>query len=53
MEETRKSLYDELCEILTEYENPEHYNNRTGEAELYEILVKIQNNWENIISSTD
>lgn len=51
--ETRKSIYDELCEILTEYENPEHYNGRTGEAELYEMLVKIQNNWETVITAIE
>lgn len=51
MRETKKSIYDELCEILTEYENPDYDNNHVGEAELYQMLIKIQNNWETIITA--
>ena len=34
-------IYDELCHILTDYENGE-----ANEKDLYKILVKIQNIWE-------
>lgn len=45
----KKEIYDELCRVLTDYENPndvKDYNYIDWEAELYEMLVKIQNNWE-------
>lgn len=45
---SRHNLYDELCEILTEYEHPEEYNHRTGADDLYNMLVKIQDNWDSI-----
>lgn len=34
-------LYDELSKVLTNYENDEYDQN-----DLYEMLVKIQNNWD-------
>lgn len=45
-EECRK-IYDEMCRILTEYEND---NDMITEYDLYDMLVKIQNNWETIIT---
>lgn len=43
-------LYDEMCRLLTDYE--EEVNNGVcdgiGEDDLYRMLVKIQNNWEYI-----
>ena len=45
MTEIKKSLYDELSRVLTDYEEKE-----AGEAELYEMLCKIQNNWEDVIT---
>lgn len=48
---SRHNLYDELCEILTEYEHPEEYDHRTGADDLYNMLVKIQDNWDSITTS--
>ena len=51
----RQTIYDELCGILTDYEHPEdvegenkHYAQQP-EA-LYNMLLKILNNWEDIIT---
>lgn len=48
----REKIYDEMCRLLTEYEHLEdsEYDDREWEAELYEMLVKIQNNWESVIT---
>ena len=50
--ETKQTIYDELCEILTEYENQMHSNDVICEDDLYRMLVKIQNNWETVITAT-
>lgn len=52
----KKQIYDELCRVLTDFENPsdvEDYNYIDWEAELYEMLVKIQNSWEDIITAEE
>lgn len=41
-------IYDEMCGVLTDYEN-----NKVGADELYKILVKIQNNWEDVITTQE
>lgn len=43
---TKESIYDEMCRLLTDYEDM----NGVTEIDLYEMLVKIQNNWEAIIT---
>ena len=51
---TKESIYDEMCKLLTDYEHPEDYegyDNSDWEAELYDMLVKIQNNWESVITT--
>lgn len=48
--EKRQEIYDELCRALTEYE--EHDPERPiGADALYTLLVKIQNCWEDCITS--
>ena len=42
----KQMIYDELSKVLTDYENMEVF-----EDALYEMLVKIQNNWETIITA--
>ena len=49
---TRDSIYDEMCRALTNYENAEDGDKFT-EYELYEMLVKIQNNWEAVITAQE
>ena len=50
--ETRQSIYDEMCRLLTDYEQRDNDVNFDAdwEAELYDMLVKIQNNWEAVIT---
>ena len=51
---TKKDIYNELTILLTDYENPndvEDWEDREWETELYEMLVKIQNRWEDTITT--
>lgn len=52
----KQKIYDEMCELLTDYERPDDvkdYDEREWEAELYEMLIKIQNNWETVITAQE
>ena len=42
----KNELYDELSRVLTDYETGE--NGVIDESDLYEMLVKVQNNWEEL-----
>lgn len=58
MFETKKTIYDKICRLLTDYEHPEpedieYYDEVDWEAEFYEMLVKIQNRWEDVITAED
>jgi hypothetical protein len=44
---TKESIYDEMCRLLTDYENG---SDMVTEYDFYEMLVKIQNNWEAVIT---
>ena len=44
----KNNLYDELCHVLTDFEHSEAY-----EEDLYTMLVKIQNNWEELTGDDD
>ena len=46
----RKEIYDEMCRLLTEYEEG---SDMVNQGELYDMLVKIQNNWETVITVQD
>ena len=46
--ETKQSIYDEICRVLTEWETQEAVDD-----DLYNMLVKIQNNWETVITATE
>ena len=48
MNETKKTIYDEISRVLTEYEEGE-----VSADNLYETLVKVQNNWEDVITCED
>ena len=43
----KQQIYDEMCEVLTDYERG---SDMVTEYELYDMLVKIQNNWEAVIT---
>lgn len=43
----REEIYDEMCRLLTDYENG---SDMVTEYELYDMLVKIQNNLEAVIT---
>ena len=54
--QTKRDIYEELTKLLTDYENTmdvEDYDDIDWEAELYEMLVKIQNRWEDVITAED
>lgn len=54
MFETKRDIYDELSRVLTDYEHREDiYEDIDWEAELYEMLVKIQNRWEDTITADE
>jgi hypothetical protein len=42
----RQKIYDEMCRVLTEWETQEAVDD-----DLYWMLVKIQNNWETVITA--
>ena len=45
MDLEKAKIYDELCATLTMYENDE-----ATDKDLYIMLTKIQNSWEDIIT---
>ena len=49
---TKNMIYDELCRVLTDYEG---YGSEEGATagDLYDMLVKIQNRWETVLSFDD
>ena len=52
--ETREDIYDEVCRLLTDYEHREDESDDINwETELYGMLVKIQNNWEAVITAQE
>ena len=44
----KDALYDKLCRILTDYEMPEEGQDPATESDLYEMLVKIVNSWDEL-----
>jgi hypothetical protein len=56
MFQTKRDIYEELTRLLTDYEHPEdfeHYDDIEWEGMLYEMLVKIQNRWEDTITAEE
>lgn len=56
MYQTKRDIYEELSALLTNYEHPEDYedyDDMDWEAALYEMLVKIQNRWEDTITADE
>ena len=43
---SRNELYDALCRVLTNHEDPASPEERTSEGDLYNMLIDIQNNWD-------
>lgn len=43
----RQKIYDEMCRVLTDWETQEAVDD-----DLYWMLVKIQNNWETVITAS-
>lgn len=46
----REDIYNEIVKTLTNYEIPEDEEHRTTEEDLYLLLVKIENRWEDTIT---
>ena len=56
MFQTKMDIYDELIKLLTDYEHPEDvedYDDVDWEAELYKMLCKIANRWEDTITADE
>lgn len=49
----RNSIYDELCRVLTDYEGNGDEEYVPNPDDLYDMLVKIQNNWDDITADLD
>ena len=49
---TKQEIYDELSRVLTDYEH-EPMSPDDAASMLYDMLVKIQNNWEEVITADD
>ena len=51
----KNEIYDEMCHIITDYElfGEEGHETAVDAYELYNMLVKIQNNWEELTSGED
>ncbi len=44
----KNELYDMICRVLTDYEE----GNANAE-DLYDVLVEVQNRWEDVITAQD
>ena len=51
----KMAIYDEMCHLLTDYENSDVNDDSAYEYmwNFYSMLVKIQNNWEELISEEE
>lgn len=51
----RKALYDRVCFVLTNWENPQDQGVTEMEAaiDMYDVLVEVQNSWDDLISGED
>ena len=47
---TKESIYDEICAMLTAYEED---SDAVTESDWYDLCVKIQNNWEAVITKQE
>lgn len=50
-ESSKSEIYDELSRVLTDYEGNGNKDLKDDPKPLYDMLVKIQNNWEDTITS--
>ena len=50
MNNTAREIYDDLCQLLTDYEFPEDTCFPVTKEDMYKMLVRIQNSWEEITS---
>ena len=44
----KNEIYDRMCHLLTDYEHPEDAVSPVTADDLYDMLVEIQNKWEDI-----
>ena len=45
----KNDIYDEMCHLLTDYE----LDDNVSAEDFYDMLVKIQNNWEELTGDDD
>ena len=48
----KEKIYDEICRLLTDYEQA-NSKNKVLRADFYNLLVKIQNNWESVLTAQE
>ena len=44
----KNEVYDRMCHLLTDYEDPQPGQDPVMESDLYWMLVEIQNRWEEL-----
>lgn len=49
----KKALYDEMCRVLINFENGDDSNCDTVADDLYRFVVKLKNNWDELIVSEE
>ena len=49
----KEELYDRICKTLTDYEHPEEATLPVSIEDMYDLLVDIQNSWDDLTSSED
>ena len=47
---TKQEIYDTICRTLTNYEDDKYPNDMFALDDMYNLLVVIQNNWEEVIT---
>ncbi len=49
----KDAIYDEMCRVLTNFENGDDSNCDTVADDLYCFVVKLQNNWDELTSEDE
>ena len=44
----KEEIYEKICKLLTDYENSKE-KDRPTELDFYDLLVEVQNNWDEMM----
>jgi len=52
---TKKNIYDKVCGVLTEFDDPEEYalTNEQVAQDMAHVLFIVQSNWEEVITAQE